>query len=286
MLEPAGGPRSDGLGGVPWRTLVEGAAVLSAFVYATGWLFFALFFAEFDIAPETAGICFSLFLCERASFSLSARGSGASRVGRSVSVRTCIGSGEIRLRNGVFVLAFFAMQLLIVTVLVLFANAWRPWRFFDAPWSNVVAAVMVAASVIILGVEASLVLVWSKYRWRADDVVVARPTSLVVVAAVVVCVVVGSLVAGAPRLADRVREGEQFSIFGFRVDRVRVAWADSSVPRRLGLEGQACATLLGSSNGESVLFFASIQRTVLVNSSLVVVSRDLSGTCSKAGSPD
>jgi hypothetical protein len=281
MTDVAAGPgQRPSLVEFAWQTLVQGTVLLGGILYATGWVFFAIFYAEFDVTPETAGIDFQ-FILVRTGILLAA---GLALIGVlalivPARVLRAFASGQLRLRNRVFIVAFFIAQVFFAGVLGLGAATWRPWSGLGTPANFLVVALLTIGALVALAVEASLLLVASGYRWRSDEVEVSRPILLLAIIAVALGLVAGLVVVGASRLAEGVRDGHQFSAVGFRVDEVEVTWADPKLREALPSSGGKCATLLGDNDGELVLFFPKVDQTVRVDSELVVVTRKPNGTC-------
>lgn len=247
--------------------------MIGGILYAAGWIFFALFYAEFDVTPESAGMTFG-FIVVRVGILFAAA--------LAVIVALCFlfpnAAGEfvesnLRLRNTAFLLLWVLVTLLILFTAILVVSSFQPWKAVPFPWSIAAAAgVGLIALAGVVGI-AGLLLHFSKYKGLSREVVISGRKVVVSVVVVTCGLLLGALVACAPLLASYVKRGNQFSVFGFRVDRVSVTWADANLGKALGAANGSCGTLLGRSDGDFILYFKKTDQTMTVNTQLLVVQR-------------
>lgn len=273
--------------GIKWHHIVEGWLILGGLTYGAGWLFFALLYAEFDVTPEQAGITFQ-FITTRVSFFLVVATALLLFViaGFPRRMSEFLQSGEWNVARRLFLLVFSTVQVIIVAVLILGVSAWRPWRAFESPWNLAVATALVVGCAFVVFVEIGVVL--SEVNFTAfKKIYVVRPRVAAFLSVVVVgAFVLGPLLVGAPKIADSVRDGHDFTWFGVRINTVRVAWTDPSVAQRLGLTGsERCAVLLGANDGTLVLYFRATERTVVTAAENVSVALILDRGCTPRKKP-
>lgn len=266
--------------GVTFRRIVEAWTALGAVVYVIGWVFFALFYAEFDVTPEQAGITFGFIVVRVVFFVVVAATLTTLTLALfSDRVSRFMGSGQWRMSNRVFLGAFAVTELLVVAILSLGASAWRPWSAAASPWNFLIASAVAAICVGLVVLVGYLLL--SEYRGLRQVVTIPPMATVLIGLTVIGSLVLGPLLVVAPRLAADVRTGGEFAVFGVRINKVRVEWHDPSSPSGLGLDPRLCATVLGKADGTWVLYFAKTRSTLLVDSQDVTLLRPVGRPCSR-----
>lgn len=266
--------------GLNLAQLAEWAAVVAAFLYGIGWLFFTLLYARFDLSPESVNIGFHYIVVRVGALLASGVVLGYLFLCVYASKFRAEDSGSVwQVRNSTFLVGYFVLQVTVVAVVIFVLDSWRPWEAFSAPLSFFIAIGAIAAGLFFLVLEAGLVLHWSKYKGDSPQILIERPVAMMVVSLLLICVLVGTVVGTARYISDLVYDGKEFSFFGLRLDLVQAVWHDQEVQARLDVGEDACLTLMGIDNGVFSLYDAETNKTIRTSTEAVAIIRAVDGSC-------
>lgn len=249
-----------------------------ALLYGLGWLFCLRFFGALGTTPEQVGVTFS-FIVVRAALLLIGLllviTVAINLFGQQRSVGAILLQDKpIRVRQSIFLAAYFALLLVLGTGEAIAILWMRPWQFTSNPFAARSVAFLVAGLaltfLVIIPPRITRFVGWSAH---SDEVRIRRPELASIVALLLLTLVCASAIGLAEGAANRVEAGNELAVLGLRVERVSVSAATRDIILPETLTASPCLFFLGVSEGTFVLFDSRDQSLHYINSQLGVIRK-------------